>query len=427
MKQKWVKELVPHFIAIVVFLLVAFIYCRPAFDNKVLVQEDVTQWKAMAQNSFRYKEQHGHFPLWTNGMFSGMPAYQIAMDVEAFQPQYFLYDLFTLHLKKPANFFFLACLCFYFLSQVLRVNPYIGIIGGLAYAYATYNPVIIGVGHDTKMQAIALLPAFIGSLLLLYEKKYARGTALTALFTSLFVAVNHLQIFYYGLIIAAAMTAGYMIRWVRQKEFRRLLIAGTLTACCGLIGVLSNAALVFTTADFSRATIRGGSELAESGSLIAKNGLSEDYAFSYSMYKTEPFVLLVPKIYGGSSGSELSEDRSKAIAALQTMPASLARQAQGLLSFYWGGIGGTAGPSYAGAIICCLALMGLFILNDKHKWWITATCILAIMMSWGGYFPAFNGILLKFLPAYNKFRAPSVIMVIPVFLFCMLAVLTLQK
>ena len=427
MKQKWVMNLAAHLIAVIVFLSVALIYCRPAFDNKVLVQEDVTQWKAMAQNSFRYKEQHGHFPLWTNGMFSGMPAYLIAMDVDAFQPQNFFYDLFTLHLKKPANFFFLACVCFYFLTQVLRVNPFIGIIGGLAYAYATYNPVIIGVGHDTKMQAIALLPAFIGSLLMLYEKKYAWGAALTALFTSIFIAVNHLQIFYYGLIIATAMTIGYTIRWVRQKEFRRLLVTGALAAFCGLIGVLSNAALIFTTAEFSKATIRGGSELAESGSMIAKGGLGEDYAFSYSMYRSEPFVLLAPKIFGGSSGPELSGGNSKAAAALQTMPPQLAQQVQGLLSFYWGGIGGTAGPSYAGAIICCLALMGLFILDNKHKWWITATCILSIMMSWGGYFPAFNGVLLKFLPAYNKFRAPSVIMVIPVFLFCMLAVLTLQK
>jgi len=145
------------------------------------------------------------------------------------------------------------------------------------------------------------------------------------------------------------------------------------------------------------------------------------------MYRTEPFVLLVPKIFGGSSGPELTEENSKATAALQTMPPQLAQQVQGLLSFYWGGIGGTAGPSYAGAIICCLALMGLFILDNKHKWWIAATCGLAIVMSWGGYFPEFNGLLLKFLPMYNKFRAPSVIMVIPVLLFCMLAVMTLQK
>jgi hypothetical protein len=158
MKQKWVKDLIPHVLAVIVFLSVAVIYCKPAFDNKVLVQEDVTQWKAMAQNSFQYKERHGHFPLWTNGMFSGMPAYQIAINGPAFSPQYTLYAILTLNLKKPANFFFLACCCFYFLTQVLRVNPFIGIIGGLAYAYATYNPVIIGVGHDTKMQSIALLP-----------------------------------------------------------------------------------------------------------------------------------------------------------------------------------------------------------------------------------------------------------------------------
>src|SRR5258708_31242355 len=111
------------------------------------------------------------------------------------------------------------------------------------------------------------------------------------------------------------------------------------------------------------------------------------------------------------------------------MPPQLAQQmqVQGYVSFYWGGIGGTAGPAYAGAIICALALLGLFILDNKHKWWIAATCLLAILMSWGGYFPSFNGILLKVLPMYNKFRDPSVIMVIPVILLGMLAMLTLQK
>ncbi|HWK07792.1 MAG TPA: hypothetical protein VNS58_29370 [Puia sp.] len=427
MTKKWVRDLLPHGIAMVVFLLVAVIYCRPAFEDKVLVQEDVTQWKAMAQNSFQYKEKHGHFPLWTNGMFSGMPAYQIAMDAGSFAPQYFLYDIVTLYLKKPANFFFLACLCFYFLTQVLRVNPYIGIIGGLAYAYATYNPVIVAVGHDTKMQSIALLPAFIGGLLLIYEKKYWWGAALTALCTALFVAVNHMQIFYYGLLIAAAMTIGYCVRWIRQKNYKHLLIAGALAAGCVLIGVLSNAVLIFTTADFAKATIRGGSELAEAGSLVGRDGLSADYAFSYSMYPSEPFTLLAPKIFGGSDGNELSEENSKAISALVAMPPQLGQQLQRYLSFYWGGIGGTAGPAYAGAIICALALLGLFILDNKHKWWIAASCLLAILMSWGGYFASFNGMLLKLLPMYNKFRAPSVIMVIPVLLLGMLAMLTLQK
>src|SRR5580658_10932216 len=173
-----VLRVLPHLIALLVFAGIAYLYCRPAFENKVLSQEDVMQWQGMAHNSFQYKETHGHFPLWSNGMFSGMPAFQIAMDTQSVSIPNLFYGLLTLFLKKPASFFFLACLCFYFLTLTLRINPYIGIIGGLAYAYATYNAVIVAVGHDTKMQSIALMPGIIGALILICEKKYWLGIVL---------------------------------------------------------------------------------------------------------------------------------------------------------------------------------------------------------------------------------------------------------
>jgi hypothetical protein len=427
MQKKWFRRLIPHAIAVVVFLLVAVIYSKPAFEHKVLSQQDLSQWKAMAQNSFQYKETHGHFPLWSEGMFSGMPAYHLAMEPETFSPQSTFYHVLTLWLMKPASFFFLACICFYFLSQVLRVNPYVGIVGGLAYAYASYNAVIIYVGHDTKMQAIAMMPAFIGSLMLIFEKKYWWGVALLAFSTALFVSANHPQIIYYALIIVAFMTVGYGVRWIREKDFRHLLIAGALTIFGGLTGVLCNAVVSFTTYDYAKASIRGGSALATAGGQVTRNGLSQDYAFSYSMYKTEPFEMLVPKIYGGSGQLEVPEDKSKAIAALQEMPPELGRQLQQFLSFYWGGIGSTSGPVYVGAIICFLALLGFVVLDGKHKWWILAACVLGILMSWGSYFAGFNGLLLKLLPGYDKFRAPSMTLVIPNFLFCVMAVLSLQR
>src|SRR5579872_2987198 len=195
--RDWFRSVLPHLVAVVVFLVVAVVYCRPVFDNKVLEQEDVLQWQGMAQNSYQYKETHGHFPLWSNGMFSGMPAYQIAMDSQSISVPNIFAGLLTLYLKKPANFFFLACISFYFLALVLRINPYIGIIGGLAYAYATYNAVIVAVGHDTKMQTIALIPAVIGSLILICEERYWLGIVLTTLCTALMVSFNHIQIIYY--------------------------------------------------------------------------------------------------------------------------------------------------------------------------------------------------------------------------------------
>jgi len=427
--KRWLIRLLPHAIAVVVFLLVAMIYCKPVFEGKVLYQEDLLQWKAMAQNSFAYKQTHGHFPLWSNSMFCGMPGYQIAMDSPSTGLPSFFNFLLTLHLEKPASFFFTACLCFYFLAFVLRVNPYVGIIGALAYAYATYNPVIISVGHETKMQCIALLPGLIGSMILVLEKRYWQGMALTALFSCLMIATGHMQIVYYGWLTAAFLIGGYAIPWVRQREFRRLRHAALVIAGAVLIGILSNAVVLFTTSDSSHETVRGGSELADKQSNYTSNGLSESAAFDFSMYRTEPLVMLAPDIYGGSTDLELPAERSHAVRVLQKMPAELGQLVgEDGPNYYWGGVGDLfAGPPYAGAIICWLALAGLFLLDGKHKWWMLSAIALTIVMSWGSYFQSFNSLLLKYLPMYNKFRAPSMIIVIPNLLLCILATLTLQK
>jgi hypothetical protein len=431
--KKFSKDLLrsafPHFIAIVVFMVVAIVYCRPAFDNKVLEQEDVLQWQGMAHNSFKYKDAHGHFPLWSNGMFSGMPAYQIALDTQSVNIPNLFYGLLTLFLVKPASFFFLACICFYFLACTLRIKPLVGIIGALVYAYGTYNAVIIAVGHDTKMQSIAIMPAVIGSLILICERKYWLGIVMTSLFTALMVSFNHIQIVYYTMIIGGGLLLGYAIPWLRRGESRLLGRTLLLVMGAALIGILSNAVNLFTSYDVSKESIRGGSELADEKSNYTQNGLSEHAAFDFSMYKLEPLVMFIPDIYGGSSDLQLPPEKSKATSIYQKMPRMLADQV-GIEGpkYYWGGVGELfSGPPYAGAVIVLLALIGFFILDNKHKWWILAVAVLTIIMSWGSYFQGFNGFLLKYLPMYNKFRAPSMILVVPSFLLCLMATLTLQR
>ncbi len=428
--KRLLKSALPHLIAIFIFGGVAYLYCKPAFENKILSQEDVMQWQGMAHNSFQYKEKHGHFPLWSNSMFGGMPGYQIAMDTRSVNIPDLFYGALTFYLTKPASFFFLACICFYFLAGALRVNPYIGIIGALAYTYATYNPVIVAVGHDTKMQSIAMIPGVIGSLILICERKYWLGMVLLALFTALLVSVNHVQIMYYILIVAAGLLAGYGIRWIRKGEARRLGQVIAMAAGAALVGILSNAVVLFTTYDASKESTRAGSELADiTTGKTTHNGLTDSAAFEFSMYKLEPLVMLVPDIFGGSTDLQLPSQQSKAVRVMDQMPPDLvARIGEDGPRYYWGGVGKFfAGPPYAGAIIILLVLIGFFVLDNRHKWWILSVSLLAILMSWGGYFPGFSQFLLKWLPMYNKFRAPSMILVIPTFLFCMMATLALDK
>jgi hypothetical protein len=425
-------RVLPHLIALLVFAGIAYLYCRPAFEDKVLSQEDVLEWQGMAHNSFQYKETHGHFPLWTNSMFSGMPAYQIAIDSQSVGFPGYFYGLLTLYFAKPASFFFMACVCFYFLSNVLRVNPYIGIIGALAYAYATYNVVIVSVGHDTKMQSIAILPGVIGALILICERRYWLGMALLAMLTALLVSFNHVQIIYYSMIISGGLLLGYLIPWMRGGKKRRSIRVVALTIGAAVVGVLCNAVVLFTTYDSSRESIRAGSELAAAGGgrgSSSQNGLSDSAAFEFSMYRLEPLVMLVPDVYGGSTELQYLPQQSKAIRVLNSMPPDLASEiGPDGPRYYWGGVGKFfAGPPYAGAIIVLLATMGLFVVDGRHKWWIMAVCALTIAMSWGAYFYGFNSFLLRWLPLYNKFRAPSMILVVPTFLLCMLATLTLDK
>jgi hypothetical protein len=298
----------------------------------------------------------------------------------------------------------------------------LSVIGALAYSYATYNPIIIIVGHETKMHAIAYLPFFIGSVLLLFQRKYIVGTVLIAISTALFVQANHLQITYYGIIIVFFMSIYYLITWIQEKQYNQLFKTIGLGVVAGLMGLAANAPMLISTYEYGKESIRGGSVLTTKDSKTTATGLNKEYAFSYSMFTSEPLVMMFPNIYGGSSDPNVVDPaKSKAIEVLQQMPPQVAQQLQSFVQFYWGGIGFTAGPPYVGILICFFAIMGLSVAGNKHRWWIAATIVFTLLLSSGSFFMSFNSFMLDHLPFYNKFRAPSMIIVVPTLLLGVMA------
>ena len=428
MKQFNLKSIIPHLIAVGVFLIVTLVYCKPILQGKVLQQSDVVQWQGMAQDALKSKEATGTLPYWTNGMFAGMPAYQITGIIPFAYSLGKLDAIFQMGLPEPMGYFFLACLAFYFLSQVLGVHYLIGIVGALGYGFATYNPIIAIVGHITKLHAIAYMPFFIGSMILVYERKFISGLILLAIASTELFGCNHLQIAYYTFIIAGFISLYYLIVWIKAKTYKSILQCFAGAAVVILLGILSNAPMLFSTYNYGKASIRGGSALAKADGTKSTEGLSKAYALDYSMLKPEPLTLLFPNIYGGGSDpNTIDPAASKAIEALQSMPQQVAEQLQGYIRFYWGGIGYTAGPPYIGFLFGLIALIGFGFKNIKHRYWIGAAIILSILLSYGLYFESFNVFMLDHLPFYNKFRAPSMIMVIPTLLLGIMALLSVQE
>jgi hypothetical protein len=360
-----------------------------------------------------------------------MPAFQIAMEGTYKLSMVYLEQVINLGLPQPINFFFVACICMYFLCIVLRINPWISILSALAYAYSTYDPVIIMVGHVTKMAAMGYAPAVLGAFLLILQKKYWTGTALLMLFSFFMISQNHVQIVYYTLLIALAIAITYAVRAFKEKQTTHLFISGALAIVAGVVGLGASAITLVPTAEFAKETMRGGrSELTDSTNAgnKTKGGLDKDYAFNWSYGIDETLTLLVPGSFGGSSGGELSEKSAVAQTLLeQGVPEENAAQIARQLPTYWGTQPNTSGPVYLGAIICFLFILGLVYLDSWHKWWIAAITAFAILLAWGGNFKAFNYFLFDFMPFYNKFRAPTMALVIPQLTASVMAGLVLQK
>src|SRR5215467_13839861 len=94
------KKLLPHVIAVVTFIIIAAIFCKPSLEGKTLYQHDIIQYDGSSKDILNFADKHGHGPLWTNSMFSGMPTYQIAMPGNSFLP-FYVNKILTLGLPQP--------------------------------------------------------------------------------------------------------------------------------------------------------------------------------------------------------------------------------------------------------------------------------------------------------------------------------------
>lgn len=426
MNNPLLKKALPHVIAIVLFLAVSALFCKPVLDGYVMNQHDNVGWKGMAQNSFDYKAAHGHYPLWNPNLFSGMPNYQVMMEGKSVMPD--MVKIFSLGMPKPINFFFLACICFYILCLALRVRPIIGMLSGLAYAFATYNPVIIAAGHDTQMLATAFMPLVMAGLIFTYEKKYWLGFALTTYGAYQQIGFNHLQVTYYFFLIAAFVTIAYLVKWIKEKDWKHIGFAGAITVVSAIIGLAGNAMQLKTTSEYSKYTMRGGKDIEITDSTVTAvktKGLDTAYAFEYSLGKAETFTLMMPSAFGGGSYARYPEGSGFAD-KLNAKGFNGEQIAQSTGVKYWGKIF-TAGPQYLGVFIFLLGILGFVILKTPLRWGLLAATLLGIFMTWGKYFADFNVFLFENLPLYNKFRAPSFAQVIPQLTLGMMAALSLQQ
>lgn len=417
------KQLLPHVLVLAFFLAITAIYFSPVFEGKTLEQGDISQWEGMSKEIQDFRAKYDAEPLWTNSMFGGMPAYQISVLYPA-NLVYYVNEILLLGLPVPFGYVFLALVGFYILLLCLRIDYRIAVAGAIAYAFSTYNFTLIEAGHNSKLHAIALVPYVIAGLLLVFEKRYLLGGAVTAMALSLQIFANHLQITYYLALVIAILFVVEFVKAIRNKTFSHFIKSCAITIAAVLLAILPNFTSLWATYEYGKDTTRGPSELTEKKH---SDGLDKDYAFAWSYGIGETMTLLIPDFMGGASSSELGKNSATYKALNENGAGAQATQFIKNAPMYWGPQSFTSGPFYFGAIIMFLFVIGIMLVKNEYRWWLVGGTILFVVLSWGKHFTAVTDLFFHYLPGFNKFRTVTMILTMAAFSVVLLALLGLHQ
>lgn len=412
------KRIVPTVSAIILFIVITYGYFTPLLKGKIIVGSDMVSNAGMAKETNDFRDQYHEEALWTNSMFGGMPAYQISVRYPNNLLQYVRTGI-TLGMKHPANVVFTYLLGFFVLLLVLKIDPWLSILGAVTFAFSAYFFIIIDAGHVTKAFAIAYMAPVFAGVIMVNRGKYFIGGAVTALFLALELLANHVQITYYLFLF---LTIYMAFEWIPRikTESKTFVKSISVFLLAGIMAVGCNITNLWNTAEYASATIRGASELtSDQGNKTS--GLDKDYATQWSMGVSETMTLMIPGFKGRSSNISVSETESALKNVDRGMQESIAGTAQ-----YWGDQPFTMSP-YSGAIVVFLFIFGLFILEGRLKWALLTATIFSILLAWGKNFMPLTNFFLDYFPGYNKFRAVSMILVIAEFTIPLMAILALDK
>lgn len=413
------KSLLPHLAASGIFLVLIFAYFPELLDGKTLRMDDIEQHKGMSNELSNYREITGEEAIWTNSMFGGMPGYIISVVYHGNVLGYGA-AIMKLGLPRPADSMFVLMLGMYFLLLIFKARQPLAIIGSVAYCFTSYNLLIMEAGHMSKVDAISWMPWVLAGVILAFQRKYLVGGIITAIFLSIQIKASHFQVTYYMSFILMFMGIFYLADSIIKKELPSFLKSAGVLIIAAFFGFLTNSSSLLTIYDYGKDSIRGKSELTIKDTPDG-DGLDADYALQYSYGVGETFSYLIPNVYGGASNIGLGTKKE----ALEEASPEYKNVMKTLPQYWWDT--SSTGPFYAGAIICFLAVLGFFFVEGPHKWAILASCIMAIVLSWGKNFEAFSLFMLEYFPGYNKFRAVKMILIIVDFLLPLMAILGLNE
>ncbi len=378
--------------AVILMAVLAILVPELVFLDNVIIAPDTKAPMSFGTVGKQSLEE-GIYPLWNPYLFCGMPSFSsLAYTPYVYPVSYITHILYT-YAGFPAMgwlllHYLLAGAGMYLLARSFGIRPSVSLLAGAIFMIMP-NYVAAGAnGHGSQVGAIAWMP-----LALLFARGVLGGTkrigsaALLAIVLGMQMLRGHIQISYYTFLLIGLFFIFEIVGQIREGKGKEALAGSGLLAASFVLALGIAAVLVFPVRDYAAWSIRGGSG----------GGLDYDYATGWSLHPKEMLTFFFPWSSGFGKVT------------------------------YWGSMPFTDYPNYIGQVTALFSILGAFIVRGRAKWFLLTAAVLATLISFGRFLPILYDPLFRFLPWFDKFRVPVMILIVQQLVLVILAALAIEE
>ncbi len=423
-----IEDILPqkyHVLAVLLVIIILFLaFLNPLyFGGKTFESGDIIAGAAM----YPYiQNHHGGFTLWNPFIFCGLPAYATGTQFAWFN---LIAVVFTA-IRSAFSYFFsvdyakwgfyliiLAFTSFLFMKYITK-NSLVSLFTALSTSFSTGLIVFLYIGHVTKLTSIAWYPLIFLMLLRLKEKVRITDFFILIITMQLYLEGFHVQIIYYTFLAVGIYFLYFFLRAITRKDTilrNQILKSAGVFVIASVIALLIQSDSISQIYQYTPYSTRGGK------SIVEKEGTSDnpsssayyEYHTMWSFSPQEMLTFIVPSYYGfGNStySGPLSQDQPVDV------------------NTYFGQMEFVDVAMYMGVLIFFLGIFGVFTCwKDPYVRFLTLLSGIALIVSFGKNLPVLFNLFFYYLPLFNKFRVPSMILVLLQLSFPILAGYGLMK
>jgi len=394
----------PDLSALIVYsFLIAVFFFDVLFSAKTFLSPDAQGPSALTvplQQAFR---EHGYVPLWSPNIFCGVPSFGSLMYTPLVYLPGAIFEFITRVIPLRVIIFhvlhyLIAGMGVYLLLRRRSVSFGAALLGGMAFMFMPYLITMEVFGHGSQMMTTAYLPLAFWAVDRLFEKRDVLSLGLAGLIIGMQLQRGHVQISYYILMMLGAFWVYSIIMRFREQRVKEIAPL-TLNFIGALVLAAALAAVLYMPVqEYTPYSIRGAQSVlqqAPGAQTGGDDGVGIAYATEWSFSPGEMMTFILPSFYGFGG---------------QT---------------YWGTMPFTDYPNYMGIAILALAIFGI-VQRRPLTLLLSIVSLLALFISFGKHFSSFYQLFYDFLPYFNKFRVPVMILVVVQFSVAVMAGLGLE-